>query len=95
MLRCLERSTIHLQTEANPSIALEGSMNAIRSVCGLRYRCLVMPDGQISAAHTQHQVLPHPPPTWLLLFLGACGCLLLISGGLFMIVVNSSYLVAG
>ena len=47
-MRCLKGSAVYLQTKANPSMALEGSMNAITSGYGLKYICLVMPDGQIS-----------------------------------------------
>ena len=47
------------------SIAPEGSMNAIRSGHGLKHKCLVAPDSQISTLHTpQIRCLPCFPVCW-------------------------------
>ena len=45
----------HLQTETNPSIAPQG---AIKSGYGLKYGCLVTPDGQISTLRVRHVRCP-------------------------------------
>ena len=60
-VECLKGATIRLQTETNPSIAVEGSRNAIRSNYGLKYGCLVTPDSQIPAPRAPRQVDPHVP----------------------------------